>query len=334
MSAVGPAPAADARGARVVFMGSPAWAVPSLDALARAAPALGAEIVGVFSQPDKPAGRRRSLQACPVKTAAGVLGLPVFTPARIRAAEAQGELRRLAPDLIVVCAYGQIFPRAMLDLPPLGCYNLHFSRLPRWRGASPIQAAILAGDATTGVCLQRMVEALDAGPLAAQSAPVAIGPDDTAGTLGARLAGVSAALLRDALPRLLTGSVVLTPQDAAGVTTCRTLRKEDGAVDFATESARQLERRVRAYQPWPGCHCFLGARRIGLAGVEVADDAPGEPPTASPPGVILPGGRVATAAGFIRLRRVTPEGKAPMTWEAFAHGNPQALGAKLTPAPV
>lgn len=320
----------------IVFMGSPDLAVPSLRALAQAAPGHGAEIVGVFAQPDRPVGRHRTPQPCPVAAAAQGLGFAVFKPEKLRDPEGQTALRGLQPRLVIVCAYGHLLPQGLLDLPPLGCFNLHFSLLPRWRGASPVQAAILAGDAMTGVSLQRMVAALDAGPLVAESAPVPIGPDDTAGTLGQRLATVSADLLARALPLLLSGRSPLQPQDEARVTTCRTLRKEDGAIDFAREDASSVHRKVRAFTPWPGCHAFLGSRRLGLVRVAVATDAEAAPLAAQPvpAGTILPGGLVAAASGCVRLVEVKPEGKAAMSWSDFARGAPQAVGAQLTARPA
>lgn len=318
----------------IVFMGSPDLAVPSLQALAREAPRHGAGVTGVFAQPDRPVGRHREPRPCPVAAEARRLGIPVFTPAKLRSPEGEAALRSLSPALVVVCAYGHILPQGVLDLPPLGCFNLHFSLLPRWRGASPVQAAILTGDAVTGVTLQRMVAELDAGPVAAASAPEPLRPDDTAATLGARLAEIAAALLTRALPGLLSGQVPLTPQDPTQVTICRTLRKEDGAIDWERSSAAEVERKVRAYTPWPGCHGFLGGRRLALVRVAVATEA-GETPAAAPPapGTLLPGGRVACAQGCVRLLRVKPEGKAEMAWEDFVRGAPGVIGQRLLPRP-
>ncbi|MDH4226013.1 MAG: methionyl-tRNA formyltransferase, partial [Deltaproteobacteria bacterium] len=215
---------------RVVFMGSPALAIPSLKALQSywAAHPGEIQVTGVFTQPDKPAGRRRKLTPCPVKQAALDMGLEVLTPLKSGGPDALEALARWRPDFVVVCAYGKLLPRRVLDVPPLGCFNLHFSLLPRWRGASPIQAAILAGDTATGVSLQRMVMQLDAGPVALE-APAAILPDDTAGVLGQRLADLSGELLTRALPDLLQGRLSHKPQDESAVTLCHTIRKEDGA---------------------------------------------------------------------------------------------------------
>jgi methionyl-tRNA formyltransferase len=311
---------------RAVYMGSPEWAVPSLMALAGAqARAIGVELVGVLTQPDRPAGRGRRLQPCAVKAAAVAQGLAVLSPERLRAPEGMSALAALAPDLVIVCAYGQMLPRAVLDLPRLGSWNLHFSRLPRWRGASPVQAAILAGDADTGVSLQRMVEALDTGPLVAESPPVAIGADETAEALGARLAEVAANVLLDALPAILTGTPSLRPQDVARVTVCRKLDKRSGAIDWAHESAVDIVRKVRAFTPWPGCADYLGRMRLGIVRVEAAVAQSG-----AQPGVIGADGVAAAASGAVKLIDVKPEGKGAMAFADFVNGHPAAVGARLT----
>lgn len=311
-----------------VFMGSPPIALPSLHALA-AHPQV--RLAGVLSQPDRPVGRRRTPQPSAVKAAAQELGAPVLTPQSARDPGVLEVLRGWETELVVVCAYGQILPEPLLRLPRLDSYNLHFSLLPRWRGASPVQAAILAGDATTGVTLQRMVKELDAGEIVATSAAEPIAPDDTAGSLGERLAAVSARVLTDALPALLAGGPPLTPQPAEGVTFCRTIRKADGAVDFAAAEPAEIERRVRAYTPWPGCFCFLRGRRLGLVGVTVEA---GTAEAGAPPGTLLAGGRVPTRGGVLRLETVKPEGKGTMPAEAWLNGAPEAVGERLTPTPA
>ena len=311
--------------ARIVFMGTPEAAVPSMRAVAGAP---GARLVGVFTQTDKPVGRGRRPQPSPVKAAAGTLGIPVLTPAKSGDAQAMAALEDWRPEMIVVCAYGRILPRRVLERPPLGCYNLHFSLLPRWRGASPVQAAILAGDRSTGVSLQRMVRALDAGAVAAESEPEPIGPGDTAETLTARLAEISAALIRVRLPALLEGNPSLREQDAEAVTHCGIIRKEHGAVRWAEQSAADIERMVRAYTPWPRCFGFLAGRRLGLVKLEPAEP-PGESPTA--PGTLHADGRVPAREGWVRLLEVKPEGKGAMPFAAFKNGNPQAVGETIRP---
>jgi methionyl-tRNA formyltransferase len=316
---------------RTVFLGSPATALPSLRALLACE---GVQVLGAVTQPDRPVGRGRKLQPCPVRQEALAAGLPVLTPARIAAPEALAALRDWAPELAIVCAYGQLLPAALLSLPRLGCYNLHFSLLPRWRGASPVQAALLAGDAATGVSLQRMLLELDAGDLVAETEPLPIGPDDTAQSLGERLAGAAATLLARSLPALLGGDPPRRPQDPAAVTHCRLIRKEQGAVDFAAEDAAQIERKCRAYTPWPGCFAFLGARRLGLTRLVPAEAPPQAEAAAAPPGTLLADGRVRARAGWLRLETVQPEGKAPMAFAAFRNGNPGAVGARLAPRPA
>ena len=313
----------------VVFLGSPAVAIASLRALA-AYPQC--RVAGVYSQPDRPFGRGRKTRPSPVREAAESLGLPVFTPERIGGGEGLEQLRRLEPALAIVCAYGQIFPREVLSLPPLGCFNLHFSLLPRWRGASPVQAAILAGDTASGVSLQKMELKLDAGPIVAETAAMPIAPDDTADSLAERLAAAAGKLLTAALPELLGGRPALNPQDDAAATFCRTIRKTAGAVDWSQQSAVEIERRLRAFTPWPGCHGYLGGRRLGLVRLEVAEGPPDGKRHA--PGLVLNGGLVPAREGWVRLLEVKPEGKGAMPFAAFANGFPEAVGSLLTPAPV
>ncbi|MEE8434026.1 MAG: methionyl-tRNA formyltransferase [bacterium] len=317
---------------KTVFLGSPTAAIPSLRVLAGHAEI---DLAGVVAQPDLPAGRRRRLRACPVKEAAQALGLPVFTPARIGAPEAMAQLGDWEVELAVVCAYGQIFPERVLILPALGCFNLHFSLLPRWRGASPVQAAILAGDGETGVSLQKIVRELDAGDIVAVSGPRPVRPEDTAETLGAALAEDAARLLGGAVPLLTGGQPPLAPQDTSQATFCRIIKKSDGAADFLTETAEDIQRKCRAYTPWPACHAFLDGKRLVL--LEVRVEAPAKLSWESggrpPPGVVAEGGLIAAREGVLRLLRVKPEGKNAMEWGDFQHGNPGAVGATLMPHP-
>lgn len=226
-------------------MGSPDFAVPALRSLAQAYC-----IVGVVTQPDRPAGRGGALQSPAVKDTALQLGLPVIQPERLRAVEVLQQLHAWAPDVIIVAAYGQILRADVLDLPRHGCVNIHGSLLPRWRGAAPIQAAILAGDAQTGITIMRMNAGVDTGPILAQQA-VPIEPGDTAGSLFERLAHLGADLLIDTLPAYLSGGIQPLPQTEDGATYAPLLKKDDGHLDF-NQSAAALERRVRAMHPWPG----------------------------------------------------------------------------------
>lgn len=296
---------------RVVFMGSPMFAVPTLRALAAHYP-----VVGVVTQPDRPAGRGKKLTPPPVKTVAQELGLPVMQPRRLRAPEAFAQLQAWAPDLIVVAAYGQILRPNVLALPRYGCLNVHASLLPRWRGASPIQHAILAGDRETGVTIMLMDEGLDTGPILSQRA-IPIAPEDTGATLSEKLASLGAELLLETLPAYLSGALQPRPQPEEGVTYAPLLKKEDGRLD-CHQPAEVLARQVRAFDPWPGT--FLTPWRGGalkvLEAVAVQELSPG-------PGVRLvwqgfPA--VGTSAGILVLRRVQPAGKRPMPGDAFLRG--------------
>mgnify|MGYP001200803609 CR=1 FL=1 len=311
---------------RVVFMGTPAFAVPSLDALLAAAGLV--EVVGVFTQPDRPAGRGRSVAPSPVKARALAAGLPVAQPASLRRAPAAPEglaaLEALSPDLVVVAAYGLLLPPAVLDGPRFGALNVHASLLPRWRGAAPIQHAILAGDATTGVTIMRMDAGLDTGPTVAAAA-TPIGADETASALTERLAQLGAALLVATLPGWFAGTAVATPQDDAAATHAPRLDRADGRLD-AAEGAAALARRVRAMQPWPGAWLPL-ADGTGLK-VLGADVVPTAWPAALGAGhiVAVEGWPVlVTADGGLRLRTVQPPGKRPMDGDAFLRGRPAGL---------
>jgi methionyl-tRNA formyltransferase len=294
---------------RIVFMGSPNFAVPSLRALAGAH-----AVVGVVSQPDRAAGRGRALKSPPVKVLALELGLPVLQPAKLRQPEALNQLREWEPDLIVVAAFGQILRSEVLNLPPHGCLNVHASLLPRWRGAAPVQAAILAGDAQTGVTLMKMDEGVDTGGMLAQRG-IPIEPDDTGGSLLAKLAELGAGLLIETLPGYLAGKITPDPQDESLATRAPLLKKEDGRLDF-TQSAEILARRVRAFQPWPGTFFELDGR---LLKVRRAHAAAGE---AQGGGRLIHDGdpAVGTGQGLLVLDEVQPEGRKPMAGRAFLAG--------------
>ncbi len=295
---------------RIVFMGSPDFAVPTLRALAEHYP-----VVGVVTQPDRPAGRGKKLTPPPVKVVAQELGLPVMQPRRLKAPEAFEQLQAWAPDLIVVAAYGQILRPNVLALPRFGCINVHASLLPRWRGASPIQHAILAGDKETGITIMLMDEGLDTGPILSQRA-IPITPEDTAATLSVRLANLGAELLLDTLPDYLSGALQPRPQPEDGVTYAPLLKKEDGRLD-GNQPAEVLARQVRAFYPWPGTFLEWRGAPLKVHQAEaVAAPSPG-------PGVRLvwqgfPA--LGTAEGILVLRQVQPAGKRPMSGDAFLRG--------------
>ncbi len=296
---------------RIVFMGSPEFALPSLRALTSAY-----SVVGVVTQPDREAGRGRQPTPPPVKRLALELGLPLMQPERLRSPEAMSQLREWNPDLIVVVAYGQILKPEVLTLPPYGCLNVHASLLPRWRGAAPIPAAILAGDEQTGVTIMKMDEGLDTGPIVAQQA-IPLQPDDTTASVSAALATLGANVLLQVLPDYLSGRITPVPQPAEGVTYAPMLKKEDGRLDF-TRPAIELERRVRAMNPWPGAWFeWQGAPlRVWKASM-VADHASGPAGTR-----ILIQGRPAVVCGegILVLEEVQPPGKRPMDSKSFLAG--------------
>jgi len=295
---------------RVVFMGSPDFALPTLRQLARHYP-----VVGVVTQPDRPAGRGRVLTPPPIKVLAQELGIETIQPERMKEPEAQEKLQEWAPDLIVVAAFGKLLRKNVLDLPRFGCINVHASLLPRWRGAAPIQAAILHGDTRSGATIMVMDPGLDTGPMLAQSA-LEIMPDDTAATLSERLAQAGADLLLQTLPDYLAGKITPQPQDEAQSTYAPTIQKEEGLLDF-TRPAVELERRVRAFYPWPGAFMpwLDGFLKIQRAHVQ---DCPARPAGER----LVTGGlpAVTTDQGCLVLDEVQPAGKKPMSGRDFLRG--------------
>lgn len=306
--------------ARIVFMGTPEFAVPSLQALAQQH-----HVVGVVTQPDRPAGRGQKLLASPVKQFALRAGLPILQPQRLREPDAMGQLMAWQPEVIVVAAFGQILKPAVLDLPPHGCINVHASLLPRHRGAAPIAAAILAGDAETGITLMRLDVGLDTGPVLAQRAEP-IRADDTTATLAERLAHVGAHLLIETLPRYLAGAITPEPQDEAHATYASQLKKEDGHLDF-TQPAVMLERRVRAFTPWPGAFAMWQAQPLRILRATILSQAQGQPGQVIQTGE---GPAIACGVGALLLHEVQPPGKRPMRAEEFVRGARHFIGSRLT----
>ena len=295
----------------MVFMGSPEFALPTLDRLARIA-----RVVGVVTQPDRPAGRGRVLTPPPVKTLALSLGLPVIQPHRLRDPEAMQQLREWAPDLIVVAAFGQILRPEVLNLPRYGCLNVHASLLPRWRGAAPIHAAILAGDRSTGVTIMRMDPGIDTGPILSQRETVIL-PADTAGSLSERLAELGADLLAETLPDYLSGRLQARPQPEEGATYAPMLKKEQGRLDFR-RPAEELARLVRAFNPWPGAFTLWQGQPLKVHFAEARRNEASSKPGQT---AILAGQpAVATAEGWLVLTQVQPAGKRIMSGAEFIHG--------------
>ncbi|MGE5794351.1 MAG: methionyl-tRNA formyltransferase [Bacteroidota bacterium] len=307
---------------RIVFAGTPEFAVPALIAVAAAQ-----QVARVLTQPDRPAGRGLTATASPVKQAAARLGLPVLQPATLKAPDVQAELRALAPDALVVAAYGLILPQAVLDIPRLGAINIHASLLPRWRGAAPIQRALLAGDRETGISIMRMEAGLDTGPVLLREA-VAIGPDDTAGTLHDRLAALGAQLVVAALDGLARGTIAATPQPAEGATYAVKLAKHEARIDW-TRPAAELERQVRAFNPFPGATARLRGTEIKIWRAAVADAA-GEP------GVVLALDSaaivVACGCGALRLEALQRAGGKRLPAREFLRGFALAAGERFEPA--
>jgi len=291
-------------------MGSPEFALPTLKALAERYP-----VVGVVTQPDRPAGRGNILTPPPVKVLAQQLGLEVFQPEKLRTPEAMEKLRSWNPDLIVVAAFGQILRQEVLDLPSYGCINVHASLLPRWRGASPIQAAILHGDSVTGVTIMKMDAGIDTGPILAQrTAPIL--PDDTAGSLSERLAQEGADLLMEVLPDYLEGRLQPRPQPEEGATYAKMLKKEEGNLNFE-ESVHQLVNRVRAYYPWPSAYTFWNGQMLKIHRARAVED----PHSISGQRRIIEGyPAIGASDGWLVLLEVQPAGKRAMDGKDFLRG--------------
>lgn len=291
---------------KIVFAGTPEFAVASLGAAARQH-----EVVAVYTQPDRPAGRGRGLMPSPVKLDAIARGIPVFQPETLKTAEAQEQLRALQPDLMIVVAYGLILPKAVLAIPTHGCWNVHASLLPRWRGAAPIQRAIEAGDAETGVCLMQMEAGLDTGPvLLSQRTPIS--DTDTGGQLHDRLAQMGAQVLSDGLGLLRAGlKPIAQPQPEAGVTYAHKLDKAEARLDWSQDAAA-LARKVRAFNPWPVAEATLAGERVRIHGAVaidgIADKAPGTAIGAGRDGI-----DIACGQGALRLRVVQREGGKAIT---------------------
>lgn len=299
---------------RVAFAGTPEFAVPALEALARSSHS----VVGVLTQPDRPAGRGRGLVAGPVKQHALQLGISVAQPATLRTDAERAVLASWKCDLLVVVAYGLLLPPEALSLPRLGCLNIHASLLPRWRGAAPIQRAILAGDAETGVCIMRMEAGLDTGPVLAGRA-LAIPPEATAGELQVRLAEIGASLLLEILPAVEDGSAVAVPQLAQGTTYATKLDKGEARLDWTLDAPR-LARQVRAFNPWPVAETRWADRRLRIWRARAVESR-----ALAAPGVVLgvqdDGLHVACGAGVLAIQELQLEGRRALPAAEFVRGH-------------
>ena len=309
---------------RIVFMGTPAFAVPSLSAMLDH----GERVVAVVTQPDRPRGRGRKPAPPPVKEVALEAGLPVLQPTAIKTDAFQQEIAAFAPDLIVVCAYGRSLPGPLLRLPPLGTINVHGSLLPKYRGAAPIQWAIIRGETETGITIMQMDEGLDTGDILLPGS-LPIEPDDTAGTLAVKMAKLGGQLLVEALDRLRAGTLSPTPQDDAQATFAPPLKKEDGHIDWQRPAA-EIGCFIRGLDPWPSAYSFVAGKRLRLfAPCPLEETANG-----TAPGTVVRAGRqgLAVAAGDGRLlliREVQREGGRRMPVAAFLQGHPLPPGTCL-----
>ncbi len=309
---------------RIVFCGTPDFAVPALERLMAA----GYDVALVLTQPPRPGGRGKKPRPGPVQRHAEAHGLPVLTPERLRGNGAVLErLRSLRPDLGVVAAYGLILPEEMLAIPPRGFLNIHASLLPRWRGAAPIQRAILAGDDQTGVTIMKMDAGLDTGPILAQDA-TPIAADDDAGSLHDRLAGMGAELLVSVIPDYLAGRLLPQPQPQAGVTYAPKIAKEEAVVDW-TRPAEAIARQVRAFAPYPGARTQLAGTPVRILAATPARGEAGD----GPPGAIVRTAPllVATGEGLLAIGRLQRAGRRPLDAQAFLRGFPLAPGARFEP---
>jgi methionyl-tRNA formyltransferase len=298
---------------RIIFMGTPDFSVPALDALVAA----GHDIAAVYCQPPRPAGRGQKDRPSPVQARATALGLPVRHPRSLKGADEQAALAALGADVAVVVAYGLILPQAVLDAPRHGCLNIHASLLPRWRGAAPIHRAVMAGDGQTGICIMQMEAGLDTGPvLLEQTLP--IGPTDTTGDLHDHLSALGA----DLIVRALAGLDALTPrpQSNDGVTYASKIDKAEARVDW-TLPAPQVDRLIRGLSPFPGAWCLAGEERVKLLRSRLADGS-------APPGQVLHGFTIACGAGAVEVLEAQRDGKRPMSAAEVLRGMalPERLG--------
>ena len=307
---------------RLAFMGSPDFSNATLRALIAA----GHDVVCVYAQPPRPAGRGQKERLCPVHAEAVAHDIPVRTPKTLKDPVAQQDFRDLNLDVAIVVAYGLILPQAILDAPRLGCLNVHASILPRWRGAAPIQRAILAGDTETGVSIMKMDAGLDTGPILAEVTTL-ISPDETGETLHDRLAAMGAALMTETLPKYADGTLMPEPQTDDGMTYAAKLEKHEGHLNF-NDTVQQLDRRVRAFSPWPGTYFEVDGQRVKVMSADVSDT-----PTGAAPGTVLDDClTIACANGTFRPTRIQRPGKVAMETDLCLRGFPIEPGTVLDSA--
>ena len=314
---------------KLVFCGTPHFAVPTLEAILSA----GHQIALVVSQPDRPVGRDQQLAAPPVKQTALAAGIHVTQPEKIRSnAELRAQLEAIAPDAIVVVAYGRIIPPWMLALPRLGCINLHASLLPKYRGAAPIQWAVAMGDAYTGNTTMLLEEGLDTGPILLQQT-IEIGPDQTAAELFPAMASAGAPLVVETLDGLANGTIHAQPQNHEGATFAPLLNREDGRMDFAARTATELYNRWRGFQPWPGAFTFLNGKKLIVHRMAIAHESYAARLGFAQPGwILVEDGRLMTACAantWLEFKEVQLESKKRLDAAEFLRGNPLPADARL-----
>ncbi len=309
---------------RIIFMGTPAFAVPSLEALLKS----DDQVVGVVTQPDRPKGRGQEVAMSPIKLVCQRENIPVLQPVKMKDPAFLDALRAWRSDLIAVAAFGRILPPVILTMPPRGCINVHGSLLPKFRGAGPIQWAIITGETETGITTMLMDEGMDTGAMLLQERTPIL-PDDTAGSLSARLADVGGRLLVETIARLKAGTLVPTPQDHAQATLAPLLKKEDGAIDW-TMSAAEIERRIRGLSPWPGAFTFAGEERWTIwraaATESAAEIQPGHVISAGKAGIA-----VAAGQGAILITELQPANSRRMAAAQYVAGHNISPGSRLGP---
>jgi methionyl-tRNA formyltransferase len=307
---------------RILFMGTPDFAAATLQALLDGPDT----VVAVVTQPDRPKGRGKKLTPPPVKVLAQAAGIPVLQPTKIKTEEFRAELAGYQPDVVVVTAYGRILPPSLLKLAPHGCINVHGSLLPAYRGAAPIQWAVINGDSETGVTIMQMDEGMDTGDILL-TASLPISDEETAGSLFPKLAALGGATVRQALTLLQEGRLTLTVQDNTRATVAPMLKKEDGRIDWQ-KSAREIHCLIRGLDPWPSAYCFLHGKRLQLFAPEVLHQT-----SNAEPGTLLASDKrgllIATGRDCLLVREVQPEGKKRMSIEAFLCGSPIEPGIRL-----
>jgi len=308
---------------RILFMGTPDFAAATLQSLLDGPDT----VVAVVTQPDRPKGRGKKLTPPPVKVLAEKAGIPVLQPTKIKTQEFRDECKSYNPDLVVVTAYGRILPPSLLELAPYGCINVHGSLLPAYRGAAPIQWAVINGERETGVTIMQMDEGMDTGDILCTAA-IAVEENDTAGSLFAKLAELGGQTLLETLRLLKEGRLNATPQDDALATVAPMLKKEDGRIDWR-KSAREIHCLIRGLDPWPSAYCYLDDKRLQLFSPEIhyqdVNTAPGTLLNADKRGLLI-----ATGRDCLLVREVQPEGKKRMSVEAFLCGSPLEPGVKLS----